>query len=123
MSTLARFGLAELAFGATLGWLVTMWRMEPESLRRFGITSPRRVLQAHLDYLMMGTILLAVNTVAGDVATVFRAALIAGTIVNPGMFLVMAFREDATKRPLVQLVTVLSFIATSGSLIAIAITA
>lgn len=123
MSALARFGLAELAFGATLGWLVAMWRSQPEALVRLRITSPRRVLQCHLDYLMMGTILLAVNTVAGDVAVGLRVALVAGTIVNPGIFLLMAFSEDVVKKAGIQLLTVASFIATSGSLIGIAITA
>jgi hypothetical protein len=123
MSTLVRIGLCELAFGAMLGWLVAASRANPDSLRRIGITSPNRVLQCHLDYLMMGLILIAVGSVAHDLPVGVQVALVFGTIVNPGLFMVMAFNEKVMRSKAMLALTVVSFIAMSGSLVATAIVA
>jgi hypothetical protein len=121
MTTLARIGLIELAVGAMLGWLVAASRAQPDSLRRIGIVAPKRVLQCHLDYLMMGTILIAVQAAAPDLPGLVQGALVFGTIVNPGIFMVMAFGESIVERRAVMALTVTSFTATSGSLVAAAI--
>jgi cell division protein FtsW (lipid II flippase) len=109
MNVVAQVGLSLLAFGALSGWVVVLRTEYPDVVRRIGVKSPRRLLQAHIDYIIMGVILIAVGTALPDLATWNRVALIVGTIVNPTLFLPLAFREDWSKVALYRVVTVASF--------------
>ena len=55
MDVLTKIGLLELALGAVLGWAVAATMMTPALVERAGVRRPRRVLQAHLDYVIMGS--------------------------------------------------------------------
>ena len=102
---MVRIGLVELALGAMLGWAVVVSVTRPDAWRRIGIVEPRRLLQAHLDVVLMGLILVAVGLAAPDLPGWLVAVLVFGTWVNP------AFR----------VVSGLSFVATSGGLVLAAI--
>ncbi|MCK9250268.1 MAG: hypothetical protein M0P31_14985 [Solirubrobacteraceae bacterium] len=121
MDVLTQVGLCLLALGALLGWLVVLRTEYPDALRRVGVRSPRRLLQMHLDYVIMGVLLIAVGTALPDLATWNRAALIAGTIVNPLLFLPLAFRESWSKALPYRVVTVLSFLAVSAGTVGAAV--
>lgn len=122
MNILVQVGLCLLAFGAVSGWVVMLRTEYPQLLKRVGVKSPRRLLQAHIDYIIMGVILIAVGTALPDLATWNRIALIAGTIVNPTLFLPLAFREEWSKAVPYRVVTVASFatmsVATVGAAVA-----
>ena len=118
MRILVQIGLIQLAVAALLGWAVVAWREKPHWLKRIGIVAPRRLLQIHLDYVMMGLILIAVGTVVPDLATLPAAALIFGTTVNPLLFLPLAFDHKADQRMPYRVVSVISFIAVGFGLIA-----
>lgn len=122
MSTLARIGLVELAVGAVLGWVVALNLTDDAAawMRRLRISSPRRLLQCHIDYLMMGLILIAVAAVAPHLAGQWQGLLVAGSIANPAGFLVLAFGEKHSKNPVYRAFVFASFSAMSGSLVAIA---
>lgn len=109
MNVLTQVGLCLLAFGAVSGWVVVLRTEYPDLLRRVGVKSPRRLLQAHIDYIIMGVILIAVGTALPDLATWNRIALVVGTFVNPTLFLPLAFREDWSKAVVYRVVTVASF--------------
>lgn len=121
MNVLTQVGLCLLAFGALSGWVVVLRTEYPELLRRVGVKSPRRLLQAHIDYIIMGVILIAVGTALPDLATWNRIALIVGTFVNPTLFLPLAFREDWSKAILYRVVTVASFATMSVGTVGAAI--
>lgn len=121
MSALVNIGLFELALGALLGWLITLRLESPETLRRLGIRQPRRLLQLHLDYVMMGLILIAVGLAVPDLPTWIAAPLVFGTIVNPLGFLPLAFDEQQRQRAYYRVTITLSFIGTSGGLLAAAV--
>jgi Ca2+/Na+ antiporter len=121
MRLLVQIGLIELAVAALTGWAVVVWREYPQWLTRIGIVAPRRLLQLHIDYVMMGLILIAVGSVVPDLAWPFKAALIFGTIVNPLLFLPLAF-GPADRRLLYRVISVISFIAMGVGLIGAAIT-
>ncbi|WP_028938439.1 hypothetical protein [Pseudonocardia spinosispora] len=123
MSGLARVGLIELAFGALLGWAVLLSFTTPDLIRRIGIVSPRRILQTHLDFIIMGLILIAVALVAPGIPTWLAVVLAAGTIVNPALFVPLMFNERSATAKWFQLLSTLSFIAVSGGLTAVAILA
>ena len=121
MSTLAKIGLCELAVAGLMGWTIVARLERPDLLTRAGIKSPRRLLQAHLDYVMMGLILIAVGLALPGIPDWIAAALVFGTLVNPTLFLPLAWDEGWQQRTPYRVVTVVSFIAMSGSLVAAAI--
>ena len=121
MRLLVQAGLVELAVGALFGWLVVLRLEAAPLLARVGVKTPRRILQAHIVYLMMGLILIAVGLALPDLAAWNKAALLFGTVVNPTLFVPLAFREEWSKHTAYRAVSVASFAATSGGLVAAAI--
>jgi hydroxylaminobenzene mutase len=114
---LLQIGLIELAIGALLGWLMVVREEKPDWLKRAGVVQPHRIRQVHLDFLMMGLILIAVGLVLDDPPTPLAAMLIFGTIVNPSMFIPMAFDPKIDQRLWFRALGVISFIAVSGGLV------
>ena len=83
MDWVIQIGLVELALGGLLGWAMVVRQESPELLRRIGIVAPQRIRQIHLDYVMMGLILIGVGLAVPDLPTAIAAALVFGTAVNP----------------------------------------
>jgi hypothetical protein len=123
VSTLVKIGLCELALAGLFGWLIVIRLERPQWLTRAGVESPRRLMQAHLDLVMMGLILVAVGVAVPGLRTWIAAPLAFGALVNPSLFLPLAFDEATAKRVPYRAITLLSFVAMSGSLVAVAITA
>jgi hydroxylaminobenzene mutase len=121
MDWVVRIGLVELAIGGLLGWAMVVRDERPEWLRRIGVVAPQRIRQVHLDYVMMGLILIAVGLAVPDLPTAVAAALVFGTFVNPFLFVPLAFNPDAEKRLWYRVIAVVSFVAMSGSLVVAAI--
>jgi len=121
MDWVVRIGLIELAIGGLLGWAMVVRDERPEWLRRIGVVAPQRIRQVHLDYVMMGLILVAVGLAVPDLPTAVAAALVFGTFVNPFLFVPLAFDPDAEKRLWYRVVAVVSFLAMSGSLVVAAV--
>jgi hypothetical protein len=122
MSLLVRSGLLELALGALSGWVIVIKLEQPQLLTRLGVKSPRRLMQAHLDYVMMGLIAIAVGLALPDLADWIKVLIVAGTWVNPSLFLPLAFSDAAQQHPAYRAVTLASFLAMSGGLVAAAVT-
>jgi len=121
MGWVVRFGLAELALGGLLGWAMVVRDERPEWLRRIGIVAPQRIRQVHLDYVMMGLILIGVGLAVPDLPTAVGIALVFGTIVNPFLFVPLAFEPDVDKRLWYRALATISFIGVSGGLVVAAI--
>lgn len=121
MDWVVQIGLIELALGGLLGWAMVARQERPEWISRIGIVAPRRILQVHLDYVMMGLILLGVGLAVPDLPTAVAAALVFGTFVNPLLFVPLAFAPDVDKQLWYRALAVVSFLAMSGSLVVAAI--
>jgi hypothetical protein len=121
MDWVVQFGLIELALGGLLGWAMVVRDERPEWLRRIGVVAPQRIRQVHLDYVMMGLILIGVGLAVPDLPTAVAIALVFGTFVNPFLFVPLAFEPDVDKRLWYRAVATVSFIAMSGGLVAAAI--
>jgi hydroxylaminobenzene mutase len=117
MDWVVRIGLVELALGGLLGWAMVVRDERPEWLRRIGVVAPQRIRQVHLDYVMMGLILIAVGLAVPALPTAVAAVLVFGTFVNPFLFVPLAFDPDAEKRLWYRVLAVVSFVAMSGSLV------
>ena len=121
MDWVIRAGLIELALGALLGWAMVVREERPEWLKRIGVVAPARIRQVHLDYVMMGLILIGVGLAVPDLPTWIAAYLAFGTFVNPLLFLPLAFDPDVEGRLWYRSIAVVSFIGVSGGLVAAAI--
>jgi hypothetical protein len=121
MEWVVRIGLVELALGGLLGWAMVMREERPEWLRRIGVVAPHRIRQVHLDYVMMGLILIAVGLAVPDLPGGIAAALVFGTAVNPFLFVPLAFDPEVERRLWYRTLAVVSFVAVSGGLLAAAI--
>lgn len=121
MNLVVRVGLAELAFGALMGWVVAANFLAPQLLKRIGVTNGRRFLQAHLDYIIMGILLIAVGLAVPNLPGWLVAVLVYGTLLNPTLFLPMAFNADITSNAAFKAATFTSFVAMSGSLVVVAV--
>jgi hypothetical protein len=118
---LIRAGLIELALGGLLGWAMVVREERPEWLKRLGVVAPARIRQVHLDYVMMGLILIGVGLAVPSLPTAIGIALVFGTAVNPFLFVPLAFDPEAERRTWYRILATVSFIAVSGSLVAAAI--
>ena len=79
MDWVVQIGLIELALGGLLGWAMVIRQEQPEWLTRIGVVAPQRIRQVHLDYVMMGLILIGVGLAVPDLPTAIAAALVFGT--------------------------------------------
>ena len=121
MDWVVRIGLVELAIGGLLGWAMVVRAEKSEWLRRIGVVAPQRIRQVHLDYVMMGLILIGVGLAVPDLPTGVAAALVFGTAVNPFLFVPLAFDPEVAERAWYRALAVVSFAAMSGSLVVAAI--
>jgi hydroxylaminobenzene mutase len=118
---LIRAGLIELALGGLLGWGMVVREEKPQWLKRIGIVAPQRIRQVHLDYVMMGLILIGVGLSVPNLPTAIGIALVFGTAVNPFLFVPLAFDPDTEKRAWYRILALVSFICVSGGLVVAAI--
>ncbi len=121
MDWVVHIGLIELALGGLLGWAMVVRDERPEWVRRIGIVAPQRIRQVHLDYVMMGLILIGVGLAVSDLPPAIAVALVFGTLVNPFLFVPLAFDPDVDGRAWYRALAVVSFIGVSGGLVAAAI--
>jgi hydroxylaminobenzene mutase len=121
MDWVVRIGLIELALGGLLGWAMVVKDEKPEWLVRIGVVAPHRIRQVHLDYVMMGLILIGVGLAVPDLPTAIAVALVFGTVVNPFLFVPLAFDPAVEKRYWYRVLAIVSFVGTSGGLVAAAI--
>jgi hypothetical protein len=121
MDWVVQIGLVELALGGLLGWAMVIRDEKPELLKRLGVVAPARVRQVHLDYVMMGLILIGVGLAVPDLPTGVAVALVFGTAVNPFLFVPLAFNPEVQGRLWYRTLAVISFVALSGSLVVAAV--
>lgn len=121
MDWVVRIGLVELALGGLLGWAMVVRDERPEWLRRIGVVAPARIRQVHLDYVMMGLILIGVGLAVPDLPTAVAIYLVFGTFVNPFLFVPLAFDPEVEKRLWYRTLAVVSFIGVSGGLVVAAV--
>jgi hydroxylaminobenzene mutase len=121
MDWVVQIGLVELALGGLLGWAMVLREERPDWLTRIGVVAPQRIRQVHLDYVMMGLILIGVGLASPSLARAIAIALVFGTLVNPLLFVPLAFDPEVEKRLWYRALAVVSFLGVSGGLVAAAV--
>lgn len=112
--------LISIALGALSGFAVLASVDYPTKLRALGVVNPVRIRQAHMDWIIMGTVM-AVTALANPQLPVWVTALVMfGGVVNPLTFVPMAFSNTIEKTNTFQLISFVSFVSLSTGLIAAA---
>lgn len=88
-----------------------------------GILAPRRFLALHLDWVMMGLILMAVDLVVPDRPAWLTLTLAFGLVVNPLLFIPLAWGPQVADRIAYRTITLASFTASSLGLVALVVQA
>lgn len=114
-------GVLQLASAALLGWVIALHRAKPEALAKARIRAPHRVMQLHLDQVMMGLILLAVATAFPGIPDPIAVLLLVGTVLNPLGFVPLAFAPQLEKGFAFRGVMGFSFIVASAGFVSLAV--
>ncbi|GAA2063288.1 hypothetical protein [Williamsia deligens] len=118
---LVLIGLWSTAIGAVSGFAVTLMVEKPDALAKVGVQHPRRVLQLHLDWVIMGVLMVAVGAVGHDSPAWSLVLVAIGGIINPVLFAPLAFRAEIQQNLLYKAVSGLSFVALSLGLVVVAV--
>ena len=119
--TLVAAGMVSIALGAVSGFALALVVDSPGSLERVGIAHPARVRQVHLDWIIMGLVLVATGLAVPDLPTWTGVLVLAGAVVNPLLFLPLAVNAAASRNRLYRTVTAVSFTSLSGGLVVAAV--
>lgn len=121
MPLLSSLGLISLALAGLSGWLVLATMQRPRWFAGRGVVAPMRFRQLHLDWVSMGLILIAVDQVVPDRPAWITALLAFGLIVNPLLFVPLAWGREKSELLPYRVLTGASFVAASGGLTALAV--
>ena len=88
---------------------------------RAGVKATARVRQAHLDYIIMGVILVALGLAAPGLDRVWQVLLVVGAWVNPTLFVPLAFRPETQQAFVYRVVTGASFVCMTAGTVAAAV--
>ncbi|MGW5723381.1 hypothetical protein ACWEVP_44945 [Amycolatopsis sp. NPDC003865] len=122
MKPLVTAGIVELAVAALSGWLMVLVIQAPSVLRRAGVSRPKRIRQAHLDLVMMGTIQVAVGAAVPEPLFWIAALIAIGAVAQPLLFLPLAVRPGLSRARGFQALAAAVFAATSVGWVALAVT-
>ena len=123
LSWVAQAGFLYLAFAALSGWLMVIVVDKPELLTRAGVRAPGRFRQAHIDWILMALILIAVGVALPELGTAWQVMIVTSAIVNPAMFVPLAFAPEVKGRLWYRAIAIASFLSMSAGTVAAAVTA
>jgi hypothetical protein len=118
--TLVATGMVSLALGAVSGFALAIVVESPDLLKRIGIAHPARVRQVHLDWIIMGLVLIATGP---DMPDWVGVLVMAGAIVNPLLFIPLAIKATVTGNGVYRTITLASFTTLSTGLASAAVCA
>ncbi|MFN8274762.1 MAG: hypothetical protein U0X58_07775 [Flavobacteriaceae bacterium] len=97
LSMLKSVGLLLILVSLFFSWVLTVYRyilkIDPNKV------NTQYILKGHIDYLMMGFLLLLLFFLGGQPHPVYVLFSCLGTFANPTMFIILAFRPQIEKSP------------------------
>jgi hydroxylaminobenzene mutase len=118
---LVKIGMVSIAVGAVSGYALALVVERSPIFKRIGIRHPARIRQVHLDWIIMGTVLVATGLAAPNLPVWVVVLVALGGIVNPLLFLPLAFRASAQQNLVYRVASGISFTALSTGLVSTAI--
>ncbi|PZW65357.1 hydroxylaminobenzene mutase [Pseudomonas sp. AG1028] len=114
---LLAIALLSLALGALSGFAVLTCVDYPEKARALGVINPMRIRQAHIDWIVMGTVMVSTALAVPDMPGWIYALVMFGGVVNPLTFVPMAFSKTVDTTQAFRLVSLVSFTSLSLGLV------
>lgn len=121
MPTLVKIGLIELTVAALSGWVMVLRTTEPGRLHQWGVRHLRRVRQTHLNWLLMGIILVGVGLAVQPIPTWIAVLITAGALIQPIMTVPLAFNGATAGTRLFTTILGITFVGTSIGWIGLAV--
>ncbi|WP_152224321.1 hypothetical protein [Pseudomonas sp. SCB32] len=110
--------LLSISLGALSGFAVLAAVDYPAMLRAVGVINPMRLRQAHLDWIIMGTVMAVTALAVPQLSGWATVLVIFGGVVNPLTFVPMAFSTKVDSTKIFRLVSFLSFVSLTTGLVA-----
>lgn len=106
-------GFILILLSLTFSWVLVIYRYILRVDEK--IVNTEYILKGHIDYLLMGFLLLILSFLGGEPNPILILFACMGTIANPTMFIVLAFKQGLTKSPksLFGMISTISYIFTT----------
>ncbi|MDI6742828.1 MAG: hypothetical protein QMD11_08815 [Smithella sp.] len=115
MTLLAITGAALILASLATGWLIIAEKyLSPAILKRL-IRDDKHLVRAHVDYVIMGILLLMVFAMGIHLPSTVIVLACAGAIANPSLFIFLSLKPDVNKQigSAFSLISTLTFLATT----------
>jgi len=113
VSYLRNMGFILILLALLFSWVLVVYRyiLKVDAQK----VNTEYILKAHIDFLLMGILLIAFSFLGGKVSPYLILFTCIGTVTNPAMFLVMAFNPKVDKSPtsIFGLTTTISYVITT----------
>ena len=109
---LLQAGVSVLLLTLVLAWTLAFARIFPIELIADSVKDYDRLVQGHIDYLLMGALLLGFYGARVPLPVTVRSAMAIGAFTNPAGFIYFAFWPEGLNLA-IQVATICSFIITS----------
>lgn len=112
-TTLRNMGFALILISLFFSWVLVLYRyiLRVEETK----VNTEYILKGHIDYLLMGFLLMILSFLGGQPNPILILLTCMGTLANPTMFIVLAFKQGLTKSPksLFGMISTISYIFTT----------
>lgn len=96
-NALRNMGFALILLSLVFSWVLVIYRyiLRVDEKK----VNTEYILKGHIDYLLMGFLVIILSLLGGKPNAFFILFSCIGTLANPTMFIVLAFKQELTKSP------------------------
>lgn len=118
MKLLAISGALMILLSIATAWLTIAKKYLSLQFMERAIRDDEKLVKAHIDFVIMGLILLVFFVTGADLPFPVILLSCAGALANPSLFLFLAFQPDVNKKPgsLFSVVSTMTFLITTGGI-------
>ncbi len=118
MKLLAISGALMILLSIATAWLTVAKKYLSLQFMERAIRDDEKLVKAHIDFVIMGLILLVFFVTGTDLPFPVILFSCAGALANPSLFLFLAFKPDVNKKPgsLFSVISTMTFLITTGGI-------
>ncbi len=118
MKLLAISGALLILLSIATAWLTIAKKYLSLQFMERAIRDDEKLVKAHIDFVIMGLILLVFFLTGADLPFPVILLSCAGALANPSLFLFLAFKPDINRKPgsLFSVISTMTFLTTTGGI-------
>ncbi|HNZ65013.1 MAG TPA: hypothetical protein PKJ10_04175 [Smithella sp.] len=118
MKLLAISGALLILLSIATAWLTIVKKYLSLQFMERAIRDDEKLVKAHIDFVIMGLILLVFFLTGADLPFPVILLSCAGALANPSLFLFLAFKPDVNRKPgsLFSVISTMTFLTTTGGI-------